>query len=341
MFFSRKTPKISSGSRSVSCLEKIQIGGTEQWLLMRGKSVRLPVMLWLHGGPGSAQIGFAPYFQRELEQHFVVVNWDQRGAGLSYRNHTSADTMSVEQFIADAREVTEYLQDKFRQNKIFIVGHSWGSILGMKLAERYPEFYHAYIGVGQVVHMVKGERLSYEYTLREAKEAGHAKAEQELMALGEDSFYDYRKLATQRKWLGRFKGVMYRQPMEKVIVPRMIRSSEYNLMDMIRFIKGSQFSIKHMWAEICDISLEEVTQLQIPVFLCMGRHDYNTPFELAEAFFNNLKAPLKTWEWFEESAHCPNFEEPEKFNRHLIYLLRHEMDGLSVMNTADHKMRTP
>ncbi len=112
-------------------------------------------------------------------------------------------------------------------------------------------------------------------------------------------------------------------------------------MDMIRFIKGSRFSIKHMWAEVCNINLEKVTHLQIPVFLCMGRHDYNTPFELAEAFFNNLKAPLKTWEWFEESAHCPNFEEPEKFNKHLIYLLRHEMDGLSVTNTADHKMRTP
>lgn len=341
MFFTRKTPKISSSARSVSCLEKVRIGGIEQWLLMRGKSVRLPVLLWLHGGPGTAQIGFAPTFQRELEQHFVVVNWDQRGAGLSYRSDIRPESMNLEQFIADAREVTEYLQDRFRQNKIYIVGHSWGSILGVKLAERFPELYHAYIGIGQVTHMIKGERLSYEYALRQAQETGHVKAVRELAALEQDYFKDYRKLKIQRKWLGVFKGVMYRQPMEKVVVPRMLRSSEYSLMDMLRFVRGARFSIKQMWQEVCDIDLESVTKLQIPVFLCMGRHDYNTPFELAEAFFHNLQAPIKTWEWFEESAHCPNFEEPEKFNKHLIYLLRREMEGLAQPGAEDTKMRTP
>ncbi|MDR0270099.1 alpha/beta hydrolase [Paenibacillus sp.] len=102
MFFARKTPKISSSSRSVSLLEKIRVRGTEQWILMRGKSIRLPVLLWLHGGPGTAQIGFAPYFLRELEQHFVVVNWDQRGAGLSYCKGLRADEMNLEQFICSA-----------------------------------------------------------------------------------------------------------------------------------------------------------------------------------------------------------------------------------------------
>ena len=337
----RKTPRINSGSRSVSCLEKARIGGMEQWLLMRGKSIRLPVLLWLHGGPGSAQIGFAPSFQRDLEQHFIVVNWDQRGAGLSFRKDISPDTMCVERFISDAREVIEYVRNKFRQNKIFIAGHSWGSILGIKLAERYPELFHAYIGIGQVVHMEKGERISYEYALRKAREEGHARAERELSALGENAYTDYRKLAIQRKWLRTFQGVMYRQRVDQLLVPRMLRSSEYNLLDLFRFVRGSLFSIKHMWEEVCQTNLENVTQLQIPVFLCMGRHDYNTPFELAEAFFNNLQAPVKTWEWFENSAHCPHFEEPEKMNKHLIYLLRKEMNGLSLVQPDGITRRTP
>ncbi|BFH63968.1 alpha/beta fold hydrolase [Paenibacillus azoreducens] len=325
MFFIRSTPTISSSSRSVARLEKIRIGGADQWLLMRGKSTRLPVLLWLHGGPGTAQIGFAPYFQRELEQHFVVVNWDQRGAGLSYRRGLPSGAMNLEQFITDAREVTEYLRDKFKQNKIYIVGHSWGSILGVKLAERFPELYRAYIGVGQVVHMVEGERISYRYTQRKAQEEGNAKALRELNELGEDSFYDHRKMTVQRKWLDVYGGVTYLQPMDKVIVPRMFRSSEYNLLDMLRFLRGARFSLQQMWTEVCGINLEGVTRLQIPVHICMGRHDYNTPFELAEKFFHNLQAPVKTWEWFEQSAHFPNFEEPDRFNKHLIYLLAYNL----------------
>ncbi|MWV43566.1 alpha/beta fold hydrolase [Paenibacillus sp. HJL G12] len=340
MFLRRKTPKINDGFRSIACLEKLFIGGTEQWLLMRGKSDLLPVLLFLHGGPGSAQIGFAPYFQRELERHFVVVNWDQRGAGLSYRSDLNPETMNIEQFIADACEVTNYLQNRFRQNKIFIVGHSWGSIMGVLLAERFPEYYHAYIGIGQVVNMAKGERLSLQYVMRKSQEAGHKKALRELAALEENSYLDYRKLAIQRKWLSAFKGVMYRQSMMNVIVPKMLRSSEYHVLDILRFIRGARFSIRHMWTEVCDINLEGITKLQIPVFLCMGKHDYNTPFELAELFFNKLEAPIKTWEWFGNSAHCPNFEEPEKFNRHLIHLLYKVMERLSPSFTEEQQSKS-
>ncbi|WP_051775496.1 alpha/beta fold hydrolase [Paenibacillus tyrfis] len=154
---------------SVAILEQVTLGGMEQNILVRGRDKRNPVLLFLHGGPGYPQIAYARQYQQELENHFTVVNWDQRGAGKSYRWGMTEDDLQVNKFVQDTHELTNYLRKTFNQSKIFLAGHSWGSLLGIWTAQKYPDDYYAYIGIGQVANSPEGERLSYEFALREAE----------------------------------------------------------------------------------------------------------------------------------------------------------------------------
>lgn len=137
--------------RSIASLEKIKLGGMDQWILIRGNDVSNPVLLWLHGGPGAAQMPIAHHFDKNLEKDFIVVHWDQRGAGKSNPKDFDEQTMTFEQFITDAHELTQYLKRRFNTEKIYLVGHSWGTQLGIKMVQLYPEDYFAYIGIGQAV----------------------------------------------------------------------------------------------------------------------------------------------------------------------------------------------
>ena len=326
MFYSR-TPKIKDKEgkikpNSVASLEKVPIGGIDQWIIIRGHDKVNPILLFLHGGPGSIEGPFAYKFQRDLEEHFIVVNWDQRGAGKSYSKKIPKESMTIEQFILDAYELIQLLLNRFNQKKLFLVGHSWGSILGTLVVSRYPEFIHAYVGIGQVVNILDNEKISYQYTIDQAKERGNKKALKQLKKLEpypEKDINDTKALRKQRKWLLKFNGVMHNGTSWWPYIKIALASPEYSLKDMIKFIGGLKFSIETMWAQMFEIDLpKQIAELKVPVYICMGRYDYNTPFELAEQYFNQLKAPKKEYIWFENSGHLLNTEESEKFNEILI-----------------------
>lgn len=145
---------------SIASLEKVYIGGVKQWILIRGRSVNNPVLLFLHGGPGSAEWPLVRDYNRSLEDHFIHVYWEQRGAGKSYSKNIG--NMHIDQFISDTRELLQYLQKRVNREKVFLIGHSWGSLLGILTAEKYPELFHAYIGVGQFVSAKEQEEISYQ-----------------------------------------------------------------------------------------------------------------------------------------------------------------------------------
>ena len=326
MFYSR-TPKIKDKEgkikpNSVASLEKVPIGGIDQWIIIRGHDKVNPILLFLHGGPGSIEGPFAYKFQRDLEEHFIVVNWDQRGAGKSYSKKIPKESMTIEQFILDAYELIQLLLNRFNQKSLFLVGHSWGSILGTLVVSRYPEFIHAYVGIGQVVNILDSEKVSYQYTIDQAKERGNKKALKQLKKLEpypEKDINDTKALRKQRKWLTKFGGVMHNGTSWWPYIKIALASPEYSLKDMIKFIGGLKFSIETMWAQMFEIDLpKQIAELKVPVYICMGRYDYNTPFELAEQYFNQLKAPKKEYIWFENSGHLLNTEESEKFNEILI-----------------------
>lgn len=311
----RSTTSINRQS-SISILESVVLGGLEQWVLIRGENINNPAILFLHGGPGQAQIGWAPYYQSLLEKDFIVINWDQRGAGLSYSETIPAESMCIDQFIQDAYELTNYVLNRLNKQKIYLVGHSWGTVIGTNLIKKYPDLFHAYVGVGQCVDFQRGELLSYQYTLDYARANNVQEAIQELTEIGPPPYKDmFNGLFTQRKWLGVFGGLLIKnKELFNDIGQIMQDRPEYNEEDVKRREAGNLFSVKAMWPEILTVNLlSQVKSVEVPVHFLMGKQDYNTPNELVKEYYESLDAPSKELIEFDDVAHLLPFEDPESF----------------------------
>ena len=309
---------------SIAVLEKVTIGGVEQSLLIRGLSVANPVLLYLHGGPGTSELGMVRVHNlAALEKHFTVVIWDQRGAGKSFGSRHPASGMTVEQFIADTRDVSAMLCRRFGQSKIFLVGHSWGSLLGVLTAARYPELFHAYVGIGQAVAPQEGERVSYEWTLAQAEKAGDTRSVAKLKRLGAPPYRgDLRaSVVAERTVLARYGGEVHNNPRGGVFVLLgcLLKATEYSWSDRINVFRGIFATMEVMFPQILPIDLvAQVPELKVPVYFLEGRHDHEAPSVLAERYHEVLRAPRKTLVWFENSAHFVNTEEADAFHRVLI-----------------------
>lgn len=301
----------------IQALEEVSLGGVNQWISIRGKDRDNPVLLFLHGGPGMSEMVPVRHYNRELEDHFVVVNWDQRGAGKSFSTNIPPDTISLEQIVNDTLELTSMLQERFETQKIYLVGHSWGTIVGVHAALRHPEYYYAYVGVGQAVNFIEAEQISYQFTLDRARELKNNTAVDELEAIGPPP-YSREQLGIQRKWLFLFGGEVYGENNNSRYLLRLVSlhlcAPEYSLGDIINLIRGNNISGNLLWDELMALDLpNQAPALDLPVFFIAGHHDYVTVSEKVEEYYNILKAPLKELIWFERSAHSPNFEEPDKF----------------------------
>jgi len=321
------TPRIRAGKRagpgSVARLEKIRIGGCDQWILERSVDVRNPVALFLHGGPGTSQLTSNRRDTRALEKHFTVINWDQRGAGKSYGAIGDTDKMNIGQFVADTRELTRYLLTKFHQDRLVLVGHSWGSVIGALTVSRYPELYSCYVGIGQIGNMAEGEAASYRWTLDQARKRGNLRAVDALVAMGPPPYEgDWRKKTiTQRAYLARFGGEVHRSRFgaSGKVVSGLLFSREYTLADRVNVFRGILGSMRLLWPELLQVDLfESVPEIRVPVFLMEGRYDHESPSEIAERYFSVLRAPTKQLIWFERSAHLPNAEERNLFNKIMV-----------------------
>ncbi len=305
---------------SISVIEKIDLGGQEQFLIIRGTDITKPVMLFLHGGPGSPEISFMKHYNTKIEEDFVMVYWEQRGSGKSYSTNISVESMNIAQFISDTRELSEYLAKRFSQDKIYIMGHSWGSLLGLLTVHRHPELFYAYLGVGQVAYQFKGEQLSFEWVREQALARNDIEA---TKVLSEMSFPD--SLGSKDEWMnflmtersyvmkygGAMRGISGMWPMIKMV----LNTSEYTIADKFNYMKGNLFSIENLWMDVITTNLfVEIDSLHIPAYFYHGIHDYQTPHAIAKDFYDQLKAPNKAFFSFENSAHSPIMEEAEKFN---------------------------
>lgn len=327
LFFCSYTPRINS-KNGIAEIRKIELGGIQQWLLIRGQGIDKPVLLFLHGGAGTSEMGLVRKYNNELEQHFVVVNWDQRAAGKSCTREARASELSVDRFVKDTLELTEYLRRTLKQEKIFLVGHSWGSIIGMMAIEQRPEYYHAYVGTGQMSNIPRQERLGYKMVLDLAVERGIEKAVDELGSIGAPNrsgrYIDGMKgTAIERKWVTKLGGFFYAK---SSMLPQMLElfaCPEYSGLDCCRFLRGMTFSQKNkmMEHEVFELNLNEtIPEVEVPVYFFLGRHDLNAPSTVSAEYLQNLIAPAKHLVWFENSAHSPCFEEAMKFNWELILL---------------------
>lgn len=300
------TPPIQNAQGdSISSLEQIELNGTKQWILIRGRDVSNPILLFLHGGPGMPIMYLSHAFQRPLEDNFVVVQWDRRGAGKSFNEAVTPGEISVSQMLSDTRSLTDYLRKRFNKDKIYLVGHSFGSYLGVLFASRHPDFLHAYIGVGQVVDPDKAQKIQEQFIREQARKRNRPEVIEDLENKGQNAF---------ETWLFEFGGELHHSSSWWPLLWTGLKAPEYGISDVANVPKGSSFSSQHMKYDVIEGPIiENVTTLEVPVYFFTGRYDYTTPFELIDQYHETLRAPYKEMVWFEDSAHFPFFEEPDKF----------------------------
>lgn len=314
LFIPSRTPQIE-GNNSIASIQKVKAGGIEQYIMIRGRDINNPILLFLHGGPGYPQISYARKYQEELENSFIVVNWDQRGSGMSYSSNIPKETMNREQLIEDGKELIDYLCKKYNKEKIYLVGHSWGSELGLYIIDRYPENILAFISIGQVVNGIDNETVSYDFVVEMAKKESNEKALEELKKIGWPPYKNIVKdTLTQRKWLEKYGGVERKVNTLKDIILSSLFSPEYTGIDGLKFALGSKFTSDTMWGHNQEVDfIRDLPEVKVPIYFCVGRYDYNTPSSLVKNYYDLIIAPKKEIIWFEESAHFPHFEEPVKF----------------------------
>lgn len=318
VFFKRYTPKFKDNNgneliNSVAEVKRIELGEIKQYIMIRGKNKENPILLFLHGGPGFSHIPFVRKFQNDLEDSFTVVNWDQRGAGLSYSNQLSEETMNLEQFISDTYELIIYLLEELNKEKIYLAGHSWGSYLGILMVERYPELFYAYVGISQVVDIKKASNLEYLHILGLAEKNNNQKAIKELKSIGSPIYKEDKQFKLMRKWFNYYEGSKELN-LTKIAFKGILFNSEYKIFDLIKYIRGLNFSQSNMTEAVYKNLFKHIKSLEIPIYFCSGVHDYTTPSKLVKSYLEILSAPKKHLYIFEKSAHCPHLHEPKKFN---------------------------
>ena len=264
-----RTPTIH-GSNSIASLERIRIGGIDQYILLRGNDSSLPVLLFLHGGPGMPAMYLAHAFQRDLERQFVVVQWDRRGVGKSYREDISG-TLTTEQLVADTVELTNVLRARLHQDKIYLVGHSWGTYLGMIVISRHPELYHAYVGIGQLARSSPIAGIQDEYIRQSARRIGGSRRNQGARREGRER--------PGERYFSNLGGEIHNAKSFMPLLLTGLAAPEYSLRDARNIPRGvSLYSRNFVYNSISGELMDVVTQVGIPVYFFTGRYDYTDPF---------------------------------------------------------------
>ncbi len=305
--FKSYTPPIFS-TNAIAKLEAVDINNDRQYLLIRGHDRRAPVLLFLHGGPGMPAMYLAHDFQRELEKHFVVVHWDQRGAGKSYRKDIRPDELSISQLLDDTTAVVSYLQETLGVEKVWLVGHSFGSYLGAQFAWQHPDLLHAYIGIGQITDPAEERALQDEFLKSKLVDLG-LPADTEITG------------ANREDLLFKTHSELYGAESFIPLLITGLMAPEYSLFDALNIAKGSSFSSAHMMYDVMEKNImDHQIPFEVPVVIMMGAHDMVTPTALAKQFYDTVQAPEKYWVEFEQSAHFPFFEEPDRFTEEMVKL---------------------
>lgn len=300
---------------SIATLEKVQLGGSEQWISIRGRDVNNPVLLFLAGGPGGSQLTTARHALAGLEDHFVVVNWEQPGAGKSF-NAVDRSTLTPERYIADGHELTLYLRQRFDREKIYVLGESWGSALGIMLVQRYPDLFHAHIGTAQMVAFLETDQICYDFAINWAQERGDTQRIARLQEQGPPPYYGE---GVAWKQVGYLKDTYAYMDQNPAIIggfntPRDLASPEYGLIDKVNWARGPLDTLGVVYPHLWDVDFrKQAAHLDVPVYFLIGRHDVNAPPALVEAYYELLDAPHKELVWFERSGHTPWTSEPDKF----------------------------
>ena len=301
---------------SVAELGSVEVGGHDLALMIRGRDAENPVLLFLAGGPGGSELGAMRRHSEALEDDFVVVTFDQRGTGKSYDQLDPASTLTLDSAVADTIAVADHLRDRFDQDRIYLAGQSWGTLLGVLAVQRDPELFSAFVGVGQMVSPVETDRIFYRDTLAWARETGDDGLEATLTSNGPPPYTDmlayppalsHEQEVYPYRHAGNSEGSG--QMAENIVV------DEYTLLEQLHVFGGVLDTFTVLYPQIQDVDLRtHAADLDVPVYLAQGAHEAPGRAEPAREWFDLLEAPDKSWVTFETSGHRPLWEQPEQFH---------------------------
>lgn len=300
---------------SIATMETLPIGGIDQHVWFRGVDARNPVLILLHGGPGASEAALFRHYNAALEQKYLVVYWEQRGAGRSYHSGIPPASMNAAQFVSDLGELVRVVQSRFGKRKVVLLAHSWGTVIGIRYAFEHPENVAAYVAVAQIADAVKGAQLSYRYALGEAERQGNQRAIDDIRTIG-PAPQSAEKALSLAKWVERFSVDLYGTRSTLQLIWAALGTDEANLVDLVKFGQGNRFSLEQLYSETSKIDLmDRYQRFEVPVVFLLGRHDWNVPSVLSVEYFGRIQAPCKRLIWFERSGHNPPFDEPAHFDR--------------------------
>ncbi len=294
----------------------VNINDVQQGMIIQSRDASQPVLLFLHGG--MPEYFLSEKYPTGLEDIFTVVWWEQRGAGLSFDPNASPDALTVEQLVSDTLVLTDYLRERFHQDKIYLLAHSGGSFIGIQAAARAPEKYHAYIGVAQMANQLKSEKLAYDYMVAQLRQNGNTDMLRKLEAAPVTmeggtprAYLDLRDPAMHPLGIGTM------HDMKSHITGVFLQSFAtrgYTLPEKVNMWRAkASTGVSPFWKEMTSTDLSQaLPELSIPVYFLEGRYDYTCTYSVAKEYFEVLNAPIKGFYTFDNSAHSPMFEEPER-----------------------------
>lgn len=308
----------------IDTLFPIQVGDNKQWVSIRGLNRANPVLVFIHGGPASPTMPDAWAFQKPWEDFFTVVQWDQRGAGISFAGidtARAAKAWTVDDIVSDAVVVIDSVRHLLGKRKVVVLGHSWGSIVGMTLAQKRPDLLHAYLGVGQVTAWAQ-EQYLYNRVL-ELSQAHHLdSAVADLKGIAPyprpDGTNAFQGAMVVRRWANRFNGGWYGQPSLDITDQMALLSPQYSDEGLVTARKAPAFASPRLFGALLTVDLRKFTTFSVPVIVAQGRYDLYTPYAVARDWIPTLRAPVRKFITFERSAHYPMLEEPGRFLMTLV-----------------------
>jgi proline iminopeptidase len=301
---------------SIAELTRVEIGGHKQALMIRGRSVDNPVLLFLAGGPGGSEIGTMRNRGELLERDFVVATWDERGAGKSAVEIDPTSTLTFEQMVSDTIAVTNYLRQRFDEQKIYLVGNSWGTLLGVLAAKQHPELYHAFVGSGQMVSTAATDRMFYEDTLAWAKRTGDNGLVSTLEKNGPppyDNLWQYEPALSHEHDWNVYPG--FDSVQDEIEMPGNMFVEEYSLMEKLRTMGAFMDTFSVLYPQLSKVDFRrDVPTLKVPVYVVQGAHEARGRAVPARQWFSELRAPKKQLIVFGRSGHKALFEQPDRFH---------------------------